>query len=85
MKRAFTPISIADYIQKQMDRNGSMTKREIKDGLMRALEAYHAGTTCECGDPIWVIGSAWVGNKCFACITGETPTSDDYEIDEACE
>ena len=85
MKRAFTPISIADYIQKQMDKGGPMTKSEITAGLMSALEAYRNGTKCECGSPIWVIGSAWVGNKCFTCITGETPTPDDYEIDEACE
>lgn len=76
---------MADYIQKQMDMGGPLTKSEITTGLMSALEAYRTGTKCECGNPIWVIGSAWAGNKCFTCITGKTPSSDDYEIDEACE
>ncbi len=26
---------------------------------------------CNCGNPIWVIGSAITGNACFSCITGE--------------
>jgi len=32
-----------------------------------------------------VIGSAFVGNACFTCITGEADPSDDYEIAEACD
>jgi hypothetical protein len=39
--------------------------------------------TCRCGNPIWVIGSAVVGNACFTCITGEALPDDDFEIDEA--
>ena len=37
---------------------------------------------CECGEPIWVIGSAVAGHACFTCITGEATPSGDYEIDE---
>ncbi|MGE4541145.1 MAG: hypothetical protein AB7D35_07780, partial [Bacteroidales bacterium] len=38
---------------------------------------------CSCGNDIWVIGSASVGNSCFTCITGESYPTDDYEIESA--
>jgi hypothetical protein len=84
MKESFTPISMDDFIQKQVDAGGPMTREEMKAGLMAALGAFRSGVTCSCGNPIWVIGSALAGNACFTCITGETPTAEDYEIDEAC-
>ena len=34
-----------------------------------------------CGNDIWIIGSASVGNSCFTCITGENYPIDDFEID----
>ena len=48
-----------------------------------ALNAYNDGIKCSCGNDIWVIGSASVGNSCFTCITGEGSPDDDYEIDSA--
>jgi hypothetical protein len=51
--------------------------------LRSALASARAGARCECGGPIWVIGSAEVGLSCFTCITGEADPSDDYEIAEA--
>ena len=38
---------------------------------------------CHCGNDIWVIGSAMVGNSCFTCITGESRPSDDDELESA--
>ena len=85
MKSVFTPISLDDYIEK-VETSGSRSKREgIKRDLMIALERYRAGIKCPCGNPIWVIGSAFSVNLCFSCLTGDEPTSDVYEIDEACE
>lgn len=52
--------------------------------LRNALEAYLAGTRCDCGEPIWVIGSAEAGLMCFTCITGSTDCSEDYEIAATC-
>lgn len=49
------------------------------------LADYQAGARCDCGEPIWVIGSAETGHMCFTCITGEADPSEDYEIAEACD
>ena len=46
-------------------------------------EAKKSGVKCSnCGRPIWAIGSALEGwDGCFTCITGESNSSEDYEID----
>lgn len=51
--------------------------------LKSALKDYRNRIKCSCGNDIWVIGSAVVGNSCFTCITGESEPTDDYEIDSA--
>lgn len=79
----FKRISIADYIKLHAKNNPSVDKVELKKRLQKALVDYKNGVTCSCGDDIWVIGSASVGNSCFTCITGETLTSDHYEIESA--
>jgi hypothetical protein len=48
-------------------------------------KAFKAGERCDCGEPIWVIGSAVAGHMCFTCITGSANDSEDYEIVEACD
>jgi len=53
--------------------------------LREALEAFRRDERCQCGERIWVIGSAMTGLMCFACITGEATPEEDYEIAEACE
>ncbi len=60
------------------------SRKEIETGLEAALKDYKSGVKCDCGNPIWVIGSAITGNACFTCITGEAVPDSDYEIDEAC-
>ena len=82
-KTGFTPISLEDYVQRHLKNNPDTSRKEIEGGLRSALAAYNAGVKCDCGNPIWVIGSAVVGNSCFTCITGEATPDSNFEIDEA--
>ena len=83
-KAGFAPISFNAYVDLHMRSNlKDMVRDEVVSALRSALTAHNNGTTCHCGNPIWVIGSAFVGNACFTCITGEAYPDGDYEIDEA--
>lgn len=79
----FAPISIDNYVVKHLKNNPSENEKDLRIRLKSALADYHNGVTCSCGNDLWVIGSAAVGNGCFTCITGENRPSDDYEIDSA--
>ena len=80
----FVPISFDAYVDLHMRSNPKdMTRAEVISALRSALTAHKNGATCDCGNPIWVIGSAFAGNACFTCITGEAYSDGDYEIDEA--
>jgi hypothetical protein len=79
----FVGISIDRYIKKHVKNNPSENEKELKKRLNSALKDYHKGVKCSCGNDIWVIGSASVGNSCFTCITGESEPDSDYEIDTA--
>ena len=79
----FIPISIDEYIKKHLKSNPSESETDLRKRLNRALTDYKNGLKCHCGNDIWVIGSASVGNSCFSCITGESYPTDDYEIDSA--
>lgn len=76
----FIPISLEDYIQKHLAANPSVDREDLEMRLRSALKSARAGERCECGGPIWVIGSAEVGLSCFTCITGEATPSEDYEL-----
>lgn len=85
MKTGFIPISLEKYVEQYLKSNPDSNREEITSALKETLEAYKKGAKCSnCGNPIWVIGSAIAGNACFTCITGEAFPEDDYEIDEAC-
>ncbi len=85
MKVGFTPITLKKYVKLHLKCNKGERRQEVTEALQDALEAYKEGITCAyCGQPIWVIGSAFVGPSCFTCITGEAFPDDDYEIAEAC-
>ncbi len=84
MKTGFAPIRFDDYVERHLESNPGCSRKEIADGLKDALSAYKKGVSCDCGEPIWVVGSAVMGYSCFTCITGEAKPDDDYEIDEAC-
>jgi len=79
----FVPISIDNYIIKHLESNPSENEKELRKNLESALADYKNGIKCTCGNDIWVIGSAAVGNRCFSCITGEAQPDSDYEIDLA--
>ena len=79
----FEPISIDKYIEKYLKNNPSENEKNLRNRLKSSLMAYKNGKRCTCGNDIWVIGSASVGNSCFTCITGESYPIDDYEIDSA--
>jgi len=82
-RRGFVPISMERYIKIHLKSNPGAKRERVKAALKRALNARKSGVLCQCGEPIWVIGSAMVGNRCFTCITGESEPDHDYEIDEA--
>ncbi len=79
----FIPISINAYIKKHLKNNPSENEKDLRKRLNSALADYKKRIKCSCGNDIWVIGSASVGNSCFTCITGESYPTDDYEIESA--
>lgn len=79
----FIPISINAYIKKHLENNPSENEKDLRKRLNSALADYEKEIKCPCGNDIWVIGSASVGNSCFTCITGESHPIDDYEIESA--
>lgn len=83
MKTGFTPILLHDYVELHLRTNPDAERAEVVQHLESAIGAYRAGARCQCGAPIWIIGSAQAGLGCFACITGQTSPDQDYEIDVA--
>ena len=77
----FVPITIDKYVAMHLANNPSEKEVDLRKNLNSAINAYNKGIKCSCGNDIWVIGSASVGNSCFTCITGESYPTDDYEID----
>jgi hypothetical protein len=80
----FVPIQLNEYVRKHLKANPGEKKGEFTRQLKDALARYQAGATCDCGEPIWVIGSSVLGDTCFTCATLEAEPSGDYEIAEAC-
>ncbi len=79
----FQRITIDKYIKLHLKNNPSENKADLERRLKNALKDYRNGVKCSCGNDIWVIGSASVGNSCFSCITGESIPTDDYELESA--
>lgn len=76
----FVPISIARYVPLHMKSNPKDKRADLEVALRESLDAAERAECCDCGQPIWALGSAIVGRGCFTCITGEGSPSDDYEI-----
>ena len=76
----FTPISIAEYVKLHVASNPGTNASELSKALREMLQAQAAGERCQCGEPIWAIGSAQVGFACFTCITGEAMPDNDFEV-----
>jgi hypothetical protein len=79
-RQQFVPISIAQYIPMHIKSNPQDQRAALEAALLESLEAAKRGECCDCGEPIWALGSAIAGRACFTCITGEAGPSDDYEI-----
>ncbi len=79
----FVSIGLEAYVAKHLKSNPGDSPKAIRAALHKALRAYRSGERCACGERIWVIGSAIVGNSCFTCITGEAEPSGDYELEDA--
>jgi hypothetical protein len=79
----FTPIKLQVYVELHLHADPDTNRAEIQRQLESAIEAYRAGARCQCGAPIWIIGSAQAGLACFTCITGQPSPDYDYEIDIA--
>jgi hypothetical protein len=64
-KKGVYPIKLQDYVERHLKNNSDTSRKEIESGLRSALTDHKAGVKCDCGNPIWVIGSALMGNACF--------------------
>jgi hypothetical protein len=70
MKIGFIPIRMEGYVELYLKSNPDTSREGITAALKGALEDYKRGAKCiVCGNPIWVIGSAFGSNMCFTCIT----------------
>ena len=80
MKTGFTPINLRDYVELHLRANPGAVRAEVVRQLESAIRAVRAGARCQCGEQIWIIGSAQTGLGCFRCITGQPEPDHDYEI-----
>ena len=76
----FQIVSVDSFIKGFRSKNPQWDIQRLREELLHFRELKRKGVTCECGNPLWVIGSAISGKACFTCITGETDPSEDYEI-----
>lgn len=83
MKSGFTPIRLDEYVELHLRANPDVERADLVQRLQAAIAASKRGERCQCGRPIWIIGSAEIGLSCFTCITGEARPDHDYEIDVA--
>lgn len=79
----FVAISLDKYVKMYLTNKPLENEDILRKKLQSALMDYKNGIKCRCGNDIWVIGSAFTGNACFTCITGESFPNDDFEIDTA--
>jgi hypothetical protein len=80
---SFIPISIEQYIKIIKEKNPAENIKTLRIRLEAALDDYNKGKKCQCGNDIWVVGSAHKNTGCFSCLTGKTHPAGDYEIDNA--
>jgi hypothetical protein len=76
----FTKISIDKFIEKFKADNPKEDTITLRKSLLHFKKLKAEGATCDCGNSIWIIGSAFSGRTCFTCLAGVSHCSDDYEI-----
>lgn len=79
----FIPITMDAYVKQHLENYPETNERNLRHRLETALATFRRGVRCDCGNDIWVIGSASVGNSCVTCITGETTFNEYLEIGDA--
>ena len=79
------PMNIDKFVNLTVESNEWLDKKKFKSDLVKAVKRKKSGAKCiVCGNTIWAIGTAMCGwNGCFPCITGESDSSEDYEINSA--
>ena len=77
----FKKLSIDSFIEKQNKSGKNIDTKQLKKDLTYFQQLKNQGIKCDCGNDLWVIGSAISGKGCFTCITMETDCSNDYEIE----
>lgn len=80
MRPGFVPVRFDDYVERHLQANPDEDRAEFVKRLADAVDAYKRGIRCECGEPIWIVGTAAVGRGCFSCITCEGTPDNDPEI-----
>ncbi len=80
LKSGFTPIRLDEYVELHLRANPEVERSDLVERLRNAMAAAERGERCECGQSIWIIGSAEAGLSCFTCITGEAHPDKDYDI-----
>ena len=80
IRPGFAPISLEDYVEIHLRANPCAGRADLVKRLRYAMDAHARGVRCQCGESIWIIGSAEVGLSCFTCIAGESGPDRDYEI-----
>ncbi|MBL4862360.1 MAG: hypothetical protein JKY09_05015 [Crocinitomicaceae bacterium] len=76
----FKKITVDAFVTIYKKNNPNTDMGDLKKNLTHYKTLKLQGQKCDCGNPIRVIGSAISGQGCFTCITGETDSSNDYEI-----
>ncbi len=71
---SFTYVTPGEYLALITERG-----REAPFTLAQLEEQARREETCDCGQPAWKLTGIGL---CFACTTGETDTSNDYELIE---
>ncbi len=76
----FNFVSIDKFVNQYHKNNSDTDTDDLRENLSHFKTLKLQGQKCDCGNPIWIIGSAITGLGCFTCISGDTDSSNDYEI-----
>ncbi len=77
----FKKISLDNFLKKYSKDNPGMDSKQLRKDLINFRQLKNDGVKCNCGNDLWIIGSAISGKGCFSCITMSADCSDDFEIE----
>jgi hypothetical protein len=75
------PITIDEYVKIHLQKNPNENEKVLRVRIEAELEDYNKGVKCQCGEDIWIVGSASSPFGCFSCISGRDYPTGDYEIE----